>query len=198
MTSYNQQRAPFSPPMYPEPNDNDRPMPPPRAEFARHAQQEPLVPPRMDRQDGNNTTRPNRMEPASENLVEFSCNYNRYATKKTIGHGLLEFALLTSNAMQLRTLINQKQRDTIWLASLILVCISILAQVILAYILIIVGKGNIQNPEKQEKLEKYNNIALFITTLVSMINVIINMFMSTTSSTSYLDTQSLELLKKQT
>ncbi|CAF4394363.1 unnamed protein product, partial [Rotaria sordida] len=54
------------------------------------------------------------MEPASENLVEFSCNYNRYATKKTIGHGLLEFALLTSNAMQLRTLINQKQRDTIW------------------------------------------------------------------------------------
>ncbi|CAF1396269.1 unnamed protein product [Rotaria sordida] len=61
MTSYNQQRAPFSPPMYPEPNDNDRPMPPPRAEFARHAQQEPLVPPRMDRQDGNNTTRPNRV-----------------------------------------------------------------------------------------------------------------------------------------
>ncbi|CAF4319975.1 unnamed protein product [Rotaria sp. Silwood2] len=99
--------------------------------------------------------------------------------------------------MQLRTLINQKQRDGIWIASLVLVCISILAQVALAYVLIIVGKGNIQNPNKQERLEKYNNIALFITTLVSMINVIINIFMSTTDSNSYLDTSSLALLKKQ-
>ncbi|CAF3409394.1 unnamed protein product [Rotaria sp. Silwood1] len=115
-----------------------------------------------------------------------------------VSHGLLEFALLTSNAMQLRTLINQKQRDGIWIASLVLVCISILAQILLAYILIIVGKGNIQNPAKQEKLEKYNNIALFITTLVSMINVLINVFMSTTDSSSYLDTASLELLKKNT
>ncbi|CAF3406245.1 unnamed protein product [Rotaria sp. Silwood1] len=139
------------------------------------------------------------MEVATESLFkECSCNYNRYATKKTIGHGLLEFALLTSNAMQLRTLINQKQRDGIWIASLVLVCISILAQILLAYILIIVGKGNIQNPAKQEKLEKYNNIALFITTLVSMINVLINVFMSTTDSSSYLDTASLELLKKNT
>ncbi|CAF0978132.1 unnamed protein product [Rotaria sp. Silwood1] len=192
MASYRQQQATFSPTMYPEPNDNGRPMPPPRADIERNPQEEPFipqVPKRLDKQEENTSTNPNQ---------ECSCNYNRYATKKTIGHGLLEFALLTSNAMQLRTLINQKQRDGIWIASLVLVCISILAQILLAYILIIVGKGNIQNPAKQEKLEKYNNIALFITTLVSMINVLINVFMSTTDSSSYLDTASLELLKKNT
>lgn len=89
--------------------------------------------------------------------------------------------------MQLRTLIIQKQRDSIWLASLILVGLSILVQIILAYILIIVGKGDIQNPEKQVRLEKYNNIALFLTILISMINVVINAFMTSTSASSYLD-----------
>ncbi|UJR21370.1 hypothetical protein I4U23_024462 [Adineta vaga] len=99
--------------------------------------------------------------------------------------------------MQLRTLITQKQRDGIWIASLILVCISILAQIGLTFLLVIVGKGNIQNPQKQIKLERYNNITLFLTMLISTINVIINVFMSTTSPTSYLDTHSLEILKKE-
>ncbi|CAF4059006.1 unnamed protein product [Rotaria magnacalcarata] len=134
----------------------------------------------------------------AEDLAEYACNYNQYATKKTIGHGLLGFALLTSNAMQLRTLASQKQRDVIWAASVVLVCMSILVQIILAYLLVIVGKGNIQDPQKQVKLQQYNNIALFLTTLVSMINVVINVFMSTTDSNSYLDTNSLQLIKNST
>ena len=89
--------------------------------------------------------------------------------------------------MQLRTLVAQKQRDGIWIASLILVCISLLVQLILAYILVVIGKGDIQDPDKQKKLERYNNLSLFLTTLVSVINVIINAFMTSTDSTSYID-----------
>ena len=89
--------------------------------------------------------------------------------------------------MQLRTLLIQKQHDGIWIASLVLVCVSILAQIGLAYILIVIGKGDIQNPNKQEKLEKLNNLALFITALISMINVLINVFMSTTNAQSFLE-----------
>ena len=97
--------------------------------------------------------------------------------------------------MQLRTLLVQKQHDGIWLASLLLVCLSILAQIGLGYILLVMGKGDIQNPQKQEKLERWNNIALFITMMISVINLIINVFMSTTNPNSYLDTASLDLLK---
>ena len=97
--------------------------------------------------------------------------------------------------MQLRTLIVQKQHDGIWLASLLLVCLSIVAQIGLGYILLVMGKGDIQNPQKQEKLERWNNIALFITMVISVINLIINVFMSTTNPNSYLDTAALELLK---
>ncbi|CAF1556979.1 unnamed protein product [Adineta steineri] len=99
--------------------------------------------------------------------------------------------------MQLRTLLTQKQRDGIWIASLVLVCLSILAQIGLTYLLIIIGKGDIEKPDKQAKLEKYNYLALFITILISIMNVIINVFMSTTSPTSYLDAHSLEILNKQ-
>ncbi|CAM4958288.1 unnamed protein product [Rotaria socialis] len=184
--------SPSAPHMYPESTDNIRPVPPVRVEFQGNPQEEQLLPPvprRMDKQEENDTNIPNQ---------ECACNYNQYATKKTIGHGLLGFALLTSNAMQLRTLASQKQRDVIWAASVLLVCISIIVQIILAYLLVIVGKGNIQDPQKQLKLEKYNNMALFLTTLVSMVNVVINVFMSTTDSTSYLDTKSLELIRNST
>jgi len=103
-----------------------------------------------------------------------------------------------SNAMQLRTLLRQKQHDGIWIASLLLVCVSILAQIILAYILIIVGKGDIRNPSKQERLEKYNNLSLLLTTLISMINVLINAFMTTTNSTRYFDGSVSALLTNHT
>ena len=89
--------------------------------------------------------------------------------------------------MQLRTLLIQKHHDGIWVASLVLVCVSILAQIGLAYLLIMIGKGDIQNPNKQEKLEKFNNLALFITILISAINVIVNVFMSTTNAQSFLE-----------
>lgn len=101
------------------------------------------------------------------------------------------FFIAASNAMQLRTLLSQKQRDGIWIASLILVCISIIAQLILAYILVVLGKGDIQNPDKQPKLEKYNNITLFFTVLISAINVIINAFIVSTDPSNYVDTSLL-------
>ncbi|CAF0723698.1 unnamed protein product [Adineta ricciae] len=135
--------------MHPNSDDANRPKPPVRAEYAHDAQQEPFlpkVPARMDVPEQNTST--------LSRQTECTCNYNRYATKKTISHGFLEFALLTSNAMQLRTLITQKQRDGIWVASLILVCVSILAQIGLAFLLTVVGKGNIQNPQKQIRLER--------------------------------------------
>ncbi|CAF1545101.1 unnamed protein product [Adineta steineri] len=183
----------FSPRMYPETEDNIRPVPPVRAEFQYNSQEEqllpPTAPPRMDVQGQDNSSRPHQNE--------CHCKYNRYATTKTIGQGFFELALITSNAMQLRTLLTQKQRDGIWIASLVLVCLSILAQIGLTYLLIIIGKGDIENPDKQTKLEKYNYLALFITILISIMNVIINVFMSTTSPTSYLDAHSLEILNKQ-
>jgi len=101
-----------------------------------------------------------------------------------------------SNVFQLRTLILQKQHDTIWIASLVLVCISILSQIGLAFILYIIAKGDIRNEQKQTRLERFNNVSLFIIVFISIINVIINIFMLTTNPRSFLDARTLELLQQ--
>jgi hypothetical protein len=49
MSSHNYNQAPYAPPMYPEPQDNIRPVPPVRAEF--EEQLLPPVPRRMDKPD---------------------------------------------------------------------------------------------------------------------------------------------------
>ena len=97
--------------------------------------------------------------------------------------------------MQLRTLILQKHHDNIWIASLSLVCISILFHMALAYLLFVVGKDDIRNAQKQVKLERCNNLALFIIVVVTIINVVINVFMLTINPRSFLDSRTLALLE---
>lgn len=98
--------------------------------------------------------------------------------------------------MQLRTLIIQKHHDGIWIASLILVCLSILAQFGLAFILYILVRGDIRNPPKQPKLERYNTLAFFIILAIAIINVIINILMLTIDPKSFIDQRSLEYLQQ--
>ncbi|CAF4505779.1 unnamed protein product [Rotaria sp. Silwood1] len=200
---YNQE--PSAPPMYPE-VDNIRPIPPTRSEFDRYTQQESLLPPeppkRFDEPPSHSPVNVRlRMDDNERNTGDtnndLTYNYNRYATKKTIGHLVMIIALLMSNAMHLRMLILQKQHDGIWIASLILVCISILLQIGLIFILYIIAKGDIRNPHKQIELGRNNNYALIIIIIVSIINVIINLFMLTTNSKSFLDKRSLEILQNQ-
>jgi len=99
--------------------------------------------------------------------------------------------------MQLRTLILQKHHDGVWIACLVLVCLSIIIQFGLAWILYVLVKGDIRNPQKQTKLEQYNTFAFSIIAIVSIINVIINILMLTTNPKSFLDDRTLELLQQQ-
>ncbi|CAF1270152.1 unnamed protein product [Rotaria sordida] len=205
MASYAYRQEPSAPPMYPEVNDI-RPVLPVRSELNRHPQEETLLPPRvpvrMDKPTSRSPVdaglrRDDNEGNTGDTNNDFAYNYNRYATKKTIGHFFMIVALLTSNVMQLRTLILQKQHDSIWIISLVLACISILFQIGLIFILYIIAKGDIRNSQKQIQLERYNNFALIIIIFIAIINVIINIFMLTINSKSFLDTRALEILQNQ-
>ncbi|CAF1160005.1 unnamed protein product [Adineta steineri] len=91
----------------------------------------PTVSPNMNVQEQDNSPRLHQNES--------NYNYNNYATTRTIGQGIFDFALLTTNAMQLGTLIDHKQGGGKWIACLVLVCLSIVMQVVLAFLLIIIG-----------------------------------------------------------
>lgn len=54
---------------------------------------------------------------------------NRYATKKTIAQGMLDIALLTANASQLKYILQVGQRHEFYTLMLIMISVSIIMQV---------------------------------------------------------------------
>ena len=103
---------------------------------------------------------------------------------------------IASNAVHLRLLVLQKHHDGIWIASLILVCISILLQVGLGFLLYLLVRGDVRNPQQQTALERFNIIVLVLVIAITVINVVINMFMLTINPRSFLDGPTLELLQR--
>ena len=100
---------------------------------------------------------------------------NQYATKKTLALSNLEIALLTTNAVQLKTLLGHtKDRDTLWLVSFILVCASLGIQVINACLLVVLGSGDINKVQRQHRLVCLNNFSLILSVLVNIINIVLN------------------------
>lgn len=58
-----------------------------------------------------------------------SMDANRYATKKTIAQGMLDIALLTANASQLKYILQVGQKHEFYTLMLILISVSIIMQV---------------------------------------------------------------------
>ena len=100
--------------------------------------------------------------------------------------------------MQLRMLILQKQRDGIWIASLVLVCVSIAIQFGLTFLFYLLIKDDIRNPHKQAKLERWNTLSVVIIFLVSIINILVNVMMLSTNRNSFFDAQMLEQYQRGT
>ena len=67
-------------------------------------------------------------------LFQKSLDANKYATKKTIAQGLLDVALLTANASQLKYVLQVGEKHEFYALMLTLISISIVLQVCNIYI----------------------------------------------------------------
>ncbi|XP_034127857.1 ninjurin-1 isoform X3 [Drosophila guanche] len=72
---------------------------------------------------------------------------NRYATKKTIAQGMLDIALLTANASQLKYILQVGEQHQFYKLMLILISLSIVMQVAAGVLLIIQSLISIHNPK---------------------------------------------------
>ena len=106
-------------------------------------------------------------------------------------------ALVASNAMQLRTLILQKQHDTIWIVSLLLVCLSIILNFAFGVLLFLLAKGDIRNSRQQLKLQRLNCLSLILAMTIGVINVVLNGLMMSTNPKAFLDRTTIERLENQ-
>ncbi|XP_017779635.1 PREDICTED: ninjurin-2-like isoform X1 [Nicrophorus vespilloides] len=102
---------------------------------------------------------------------------NKYATKKTIAQGLLDVALLTANASQLKYILQVGEKHEFYTLMLTLIIISIVLQILQGILCIFLGTGVDINEEKDAKqATKANNIMLCLNVLSVGINVLISAF----------------------
>ncbi|XP_076313452.1 ninjurin-2-like isoform X2 [Tachypleus tridentatus] len=103
-------------------------------------------------------------------------DHNAYATKKTVGQGMLDIALLTTNVSQLKYLLQVGKRHEFYYLLITLVSVSILLQVFVGVLFIIIARLNVNEEKSQEKANILNNIITAAVGVITAINIISSSF----------------------
>merc|ERR1711997_1036520 len=102
---------------------------------------------------------------------------NRYATKKTIAQGMLDIALLTANASQLKYVLQLgEERHDFYHLMLALIILSIVLQAIVGILFLVIGGFNINEEPKEKVADILNDIITVLVFIITLINVVINGF----------------------
>ncbi|XP_026469191.1 ninjurin-2-like [Ctenocephalides felis] len=106
-----------------------------------------------------------------------SLDANRYATKKTIAQGMLDIALLTANASQLKYILQVGEKHEFYTLMLTLISISIILQCLQGIACVILGSAlDINKLQQQDRANLGNNICLSLNIVTVVINVILSAF----------------------
>ncbi|XP_055642869.1 ninjurin-1 isoform X2 [Toxorhynchites rutilus septentrionalis] len=108
-----------------------------------------------------------------------SMDANRYATKKTIAQGMLDIALLTANASQLKYILQVGEKHEFYTLMLVLISISIILQVtmgVLNLTLSLLHDCRLHLPQYHRSANAINYIVTGVAFLVAMINLLISAF----------------------
>ncbi|XP_055594111.1 ninjurin-2-like isoform X2 [Uranotaenia lowii] len=102
---------------------------------------------------------------------------NSYATRKSFAQGMLDLALLTANASQLKYLLTVGEVHEFYHLLMTLVILSISLQVFQAVMIIILAVVlDINKVEQHKKSDILNNVLIIFTVISVVINVIISAF----------------------
>ncbi|XP_040175505.1 ninjurin-1 isoform X4 [Anopheles arabiensis] len=116
---------------------------------------------------------------AESDRVLKSMDANRYATKKTIAQGMLDIALLTANASQLKYILQVGEKHEFYGLMLTLISISIILQVIMGVLnlsLSLMRDCRLHLPEYHRSANVINYIVTGAAVLVAMVNLMISAF----------------------
>ncbi|XP_050079544.1 ninjurin-2-like [Anopheles maculipalpis] len=104
-------------------------------------------------------------------------NLNSYATRKSIAQGLLDLALLTANASQLKYILTVGETHEFYHLLLVLIIVSISLQLLQALLIIVLAiVFDINKVEEQKRSDIVNNVLIAFTVISVVVNVIISAF----------------------
>ncbi|XP_050689663.1 ninjurin-1-like isoform X5 [Eriocheir sinensis] len=104
---------------------------------------------------------------------------NLYATKKTVAQGMMDLALLTANANQLRYVLESAkfgEPGPNYYISLTLISLSIIMQLLIGVALIVLGRYNVSRDHHAQKADTLNNWVVLGVFIITVINVFISSF----------------------
>lgn len=103
-------------------------------------------------------------------------SYNVFAAKKTVAQGMMDIALLTSNANQLRYVLQFGNSTRTYAISVALILLSILLQVAVGIILIFKGRSDLLGEKKRHHAHEMNKLVVIGVFAVTVINIFIASF----------------------
>uniref|UniRef100_A0A8D8QPP6 Ninjurin-1 n=1 Tax=Cacopsylla melanoneura TaxID=428564 RepID=A0A8D8QPP6_9HEMI len=131
----------------------------------------------MENFGNNSEMRPfNNVEDPTAVAPQKPIDANRYATKKTIAQGMLDIALLTANASQLKYILQVGAKHEFYKLMVGLISTSIVLQIIVGVMFLIIGGLNINKPCDCRSATILNDLILIVIFLISIINVVISGF----------------------
>lgn len=101
---------------------------------------------------------------------------NLYQQKKSLAQGMLDLALLSANANQLRYVLEYKERNHYYYVSLTLISLSLVLQVLVAVALVFKSRYNIDNEQEYINADRINNFITMGILFITIINVFTSAF----------------------
>ncbi|KAG8199890.1 hypothetical protein JTE90_015880 [Oedothorax gibbosus] len=101
---------------------------------------------------------------------------NLYATKKSVAQGMMDIALLTANASQLKYILKEGEDSRFYFVNVICIGISIALQLIVGVLLILNTRYNINLVSHQSRAELVNNLTIIGIFLITVSNVFVSAF----------------------
>ncbi|XP_034101756.1 ninjurin-A isoform X2 [Drosophila albomicans] len=101
---------------------------------------------------------------------------NAYQHKKTLAQGMMDLALLSANANQLRYVLETNSQHPYFYPSLLFISVSIIFQIAVGVGLIWNGRYNIKKEEDICRANRINNYTVIGIFIVTVVNVLISAF----------------------
>ncbi|KAK6634888.1 hypothetical protein RUM43_008266 [Polyplax serrata] len=101
---------------------------------------------------------------------------NLYAAKKTVAQGMMDVALITANANQLRFIVEYNQTSTTYVFAVTLIILSLVLQVIVGICLIFKGRLDLKGEEKFRHANRMNNYIVVGVFIITIVNVFVAAF----------------------
>ncbi|ODM93562.1 Ninjurin-1 [Orchesella cincta] len=116
----------------------------------------------------------NNEEGIGDSIFGFLRSFNSYATKKTLGQGALDLALLAANISKLTTVLDRKKKDGVYYVLTVIICLSIGLQLIVGVLMGVIGKMDLKTEQQRKVANILNNIITVMVSVICVINIVLS------------------------